>query len=154
MGFPIFNATNIINNLVSITVTGNIISVMGENYTLPNPVLFMLPQNTNGSITYVTNQYQAMVTESVTVSTSLNSLNEIEIVVMYNYYYQVINGTTFNAQSVTLQNGQIVATLNPTSMQALGLYSGQYFTLSGNILTGQTMITANSTSTTIPSATA
>ena len=154
MGFPIFNQTNNLSSDIQVTVTGNSLSVLNNTYTLPKPVLYMLPQQpTGGSLTYVTNQSNGMVTESVSVSTSINSLDTIMISVIYNNYYVVPNGQIFNAQSVTLQNSQVIATLDPVSMQALGMYNGQLFTLAGNILTGQTMISDNSPPIIIPTVT-
>jgi molybdopterin-binding protein len=132
--------TDTLSNNVAITITNTALLVLGKTYTLPKVVLYKQTTNNTSRSVYVTAEVNNIVTEAVEVLITVDVNYGLVATVTYDRYTNIVDGTTLNANSVTLAAGNITATIDAASAQALG-YTGNTFTLNGNLLTAQTILT-------------
>lgn len=133
----VYQSTDAISNLINVTVNGNTLTILNDSYILPSPILFKQQVNLPNTLVYVTSMLNGIIQSSVQVTVSINQLDEVVPVVMYNNYYFIPNGTVFNAQTVTVNNNQITAQLDPNSINQ-SKYIGNSFSIFGNVLTAST----------------
>ena len=129
--------TDVINEQVTVTSSGNMLSVLGNNYLLPTPIQYKTTNS--GNSLYVTATNNGLVTEAVEVDLSLAAGNVLTPTVTYNRYFWLADNTVLNAISATVVAGSVVATVDPASAQSAG-YQGDTFTLSGRLLTSKTVL--------------
>lgn len=133
----VYQSTDAISNLINVNVNGNTLTILNDSYILPSPILFKQQVNLPNTLVYVTSMLNGIIQSSVQVTVSINQLDEVVPVVMYNNYYFIPNGTVFNAQTVTVNNNQITAQLDPNSVNQ-SQYIGNSFSIFGNVLTAST----------------
>lgn len=132
--------TDNINNMIPVTVNGNIITVLGNEYVLPSPVQYKLSTSLPNTIIYVLSTIGGMISQAVQITVNMNSSEVASALVNLINYYYLTGSNTFAAMSVTVNNGSMTAELDTAAIDT-STYSGQYFTLSGNVLQGQTPLT-------------
>ena len=137
----VYNSTDSLTNLINVSVNGNSLSILSDNYILPSPVLYKLNTNLPNTLIYVLSMLIGLLQTSVQVTVSINQLDEIVPVVMLNNYYYLQGPLSFPALSVTLNNGQLSAQLNPSGINTQ-LYQGNSFNLTGNVLTASTALSS------------
>lgn len=134
-----YNAVDNINNIIPVSVNGNVITVLGQEYILPTPVIYKLNVNLPNSIVYALATNNGLLTQAVQITVTLSSTEEASAMVsLINYYY--LNGQqTFAATQVTVNNNNMTAILDASFIDQ-SVYSGQNFILNGNVLQGQTLL--------------
>ncbi len=138
-----YSSTDQLNNFIDVTVNGNVVTVLGQEYVLDNPVLFKQPTNLPNTLVYVTSVNAGMMMEAVQLVANVGSDDVVSVLVTYNrYYYLQTNQTPmqFPATQVTVNNGNMSAILNVAEMNSTQ-YQGQNLTLTGNVLCAQTVLT-------------
>jgi hypothetical protein len=152
-GSNVYVGTDNISSMIAVNVNGNIITVLGNEYVLPSPVQYKLQTTLPNTLIYVINSVGGMISQAVQITVSMNS-SEVTtaLVTLINYYY-LTGSNTFAATSVTVNNGSMTAQLDTAGIDT-STYSGQFFTLNGNVLEGQTVLTGTPLTSTQTSASA
>jgi len=138
-----YSSTDQLNNFIDVTVNGNVITVLDQEYILSNPVLFKQPTNLPNTLVYVTAVNAGMMMEAVQLVANVGSDNVVSVIVTYNRYYYLQSQQTpleFPATQVSVNNGNMTAILNTAEMDT-SQYNGQNLSLTGNVLTAQTVLT-------------
>lgn len=136
--------TDNINNMIEVNVNNNVITVLGQEYVLPSPVLYKLTTTLPNSLIYVTSTNGGLLQEAVQITVNLNGNEQAIPLVTYNRYYYMTKQAQFAATQVTVNaNGSMSAILDPTAINPQE-YNGQEFTLTGNVLTAQTTLIGTS----------
>ena len=148
-GNTVYSSTDTLTNLIYVNVNGNIITVLNDEYVLPNPVLFKQPTNLPNTLIYVTSMLNGLIQNAIQVSASINQLDEVVVIVSELNYYYLQGPLTFNALSVTLNsNNTMSAVLDPNSINQ-SQYVGNSFSLFGNVLTGVINLSPTNSATTV-----
>jgi hypothetical protein len=131
--------TDTINNMIPVNVNGNVITVLNQEYILENPVLYKLNVNLPNTIVYALQTSNGLISQALQITIAMSAQEEATAIVSLINYYYLSGQNTFNATQVTVNNGNMTAILDPTTINQ-SLYSGQSFTLTGNVLQGQTVL--------------
>ncbi len=136
----VYNSTDTLNNMLSVTVAGNLITILGQEYVLPSPVLYKQPTNLPNTLIYVISSLNGLIQQAVQITVSVNTSDEIVPQINLNNYYYLQGTNSFAAESVTVINGQMTAVLDPNSISSTQ-YVGSSFSLNGSVLVGMSPIT-------------
>lgn len=138
-GVEEYNGTDNINNMIPVTVNGNVVTVLGQEYVLPSPVLYKLNVNLPNSIVYALANNNGLITQALQITVTMSSTEETSAMVSLINYYYLSGQNTFAATQVTISNGNMTAILDSSFIDQT-IYQGQTFTLNGNVLQGQTLL--------------